>query len=227
MVERVPIPMGVMPEEIQMIELSGGAYESFTVPAPGEVKTVFKASAKRSRFWRSQEAQGLIEVAVVIPVFVLLVCYAVDIGYYFIAAASLSSASRNAAEYSIQGFSSPSQGTAPAAGPVSSATSVAALAMNDLDLVNASTLTSVEVCSASVGMSSGNVTRCSSYGSTSLNYTPDADPESSVFQLNRVDMVYTVQPPIPIIFPSVLGFSAVSFVPPAQLHRFVEMRAIN
>jgi hypothetical protein len=189
---------------------------------------MLRRRAKRvNRFWSSQEAQGLIEVALFIPLLALLVCYAVDFGYYFIAAASLSSASRNAAEYSIQGFSSPSQGSSPAAGPISSATSVAALAVNDLGLLNASTLTSVEVCSMSVGVSSGNVTQCSSYGSTSLNYTPDADPEPTVFQLNRVDIVYTVQPPIPITFPSILGFSAISLVPPAQFHRVVEMRAIN
>jgi len=42
-----------------------------------------------------------------------------------------------------------------------------------------------------------------------------------MFKLNRVDIVYTISPPLPIH-----AFN-MSFVPPATFHRTVEMREIN
>jgi hypothetical protein len=48
--------------------------------------------------------------------------------------------------------------------------------------------------------------------------TPDTDPESPQFQLNRVDVVYTVTPPVPI---------PVSIVPSLTFHRMVEMRRMQ
>ena len=51
----------------------------------------------------------MIETALVLPVLVLMLCFAVDIGYFFIVAANLVSASRNAVLYSGQGFASPTQ----------------------------------------------------------------------------------------------------------------------
>jgi hypothetical protein len=110
----------------------------------------------------------------------------------------------------------------PAAGPITTATSVAALAVGDLSsFLNASVSTSVYVCSNSI-VTSSHPTRCASYGPTTLSYTADADPESAMFQLNRVDVVYTISPPIP------LGFSGTSLsMIPTSFHRTVEMRAIN
>ena len=54
-----------------------------------------------------------------IPIFTVLVCYAVDFGFFFLVATSLNSAARNAMEYSIQGTSSPAQAAEPAATVVS------------------------------------------------------------------------------------------------------------
>ena len=165
--------------------------------------------------------QSLIETAIFLPILILLVAYAVDFGYFFIVAANLTSASRNAAEYSIQGFSSPAQSALPVAGPITTNTSVAALAVGDLSSLAASAMTtSVEVCSKILG-TTNNVTNCSSYGPAGTVFTPAADPEAPTFLLNRVDVTYTVQPPIP------LSFFSYSLLPTMKFHRQVSMRAMD
>src|SRR5271166_2711431 len=176
------------------------------------------------------DARGssMIETALVMPVLVLMLCFAVDIGYFFIVAANLVSASRNAVLYSGQGFDSPAQQQLPAAGTsgsLSDTAGVAGLAGGDLSgLAGMTTKTSVQVCSKQIGVtqtSNGYITRCNTYPSGSLNYTPDQDPESTNGMLTqRVDVVYTVSPPIPVDF---FGFS----MPPLTLHWQAEMRAAD
>jgi hypothetical protein len=168
--------------------------------------------------------QSLIEVALFLPLLVLGAAYAVDFGYFFIASANLTSSTRNAVEYSIQGYQSPGQTALPVAGPSSATASVAALALADLaGLANSSTQATVQVCSKSVG-TSGNVTNCSSFGpalSNSATTAPQTDPEAPTFLLNRVDVTYTVEPPIP------LSFFTVSLLPTMAFHRFVSMRVMD
>lgn len=165
--------------------------------------------------------QSLIETAIFLPILILLVAYAVDFGYFFIVAANLTSASRNAAEYSIQGFASPAQSALPIAGPITTNTSVAALAVGDLSsLAASSSTTSVEVCSKILG-TTNNVTNCASYGPAGTVFTPAADPEAPTFFLNRVDVTYTVQPPIP------MSFFSYSLLPTMKFHRQVSMRAMD
>jgi len=171
---------------------------------------------------RREEGNSLIEVAFISPLLVLLVCYAINYGYYFIVAINLTAAARSASEYSIQGFSAPGAGSLPAVGTSTTVKSVVALAMGDLgNLMRSSTTSSVEVCSASANTVSTNTVQCASYGPTSLSFTADTDPESGLFQLNRIDIVYTINPPVP------LTFFHTSWTPPATFHRSVEMRAIN
>ncbi len=170
----------------------------------------------------------MIETALVMPVLVTMLCFAVDIGYFFIVAANLVSASRNAALYSGQGFDSPAQQQLPAAGTsgsLSDTAGVAGLAGGDLSgLAAMATKTTVEVCSKQVGVTqtaNGYVTNCNTYPSGSLNYTPDQDPESNNGMLTqRVDVVYTVSPPIPVDF-------FVFTMPPLTLHWQAEMRAVD
>jgi len=164
--------------------------------------------------------QSLIEVALMVPVLFLLMAYAIDFGYFFIAAANISSSARNAAQYSVLGFEGPSQSAEPVAGPASTTASVTALAMSDLSLLSSSTTTTVQVCSKTVGMT-GNLPKCSSYGPTGTTYTPVADPEAPRFILQRVDVTYTVQPPIP------LQFFNVSLLPNLTFHREVSMRSMD
>jgi Flp pilus assembly protein TadG len=151
-----------------------------------------------------------------VPIFTILICYAVDFGFLFLVAASLNSAARNAMEYAIQGASSPAQAAEPSAAVVSN------LAIASIGLSGASTATvSVQICSSAVGVTaSNNTAQCAtpSTGAGAVAGTPDTDPESPTFQLSRVDVVYTVTPPIPI---------PVSIFPTLTFHRMVEMRSIQ
>jgi hypothetical protein len=177
----------------------------------------------RLSFRHKQQAQSLIEVALFVPIFTLLLCYAGDLGYFYLVAASLSSSARNAAEYSIQGNAAAATSKLPSGGPVSTTTSVAALAVNDISsLFNASVTASVYVCSDSI-ITSSHPSRCAMYGASNTNtYTADTDPEGSLFHLNRVDIIYTISPPIP------LGFLGTSLtLVPTTFHRSLEMRSIN
>lgn len=176
---------------------------------------------QRTRKMTGESGQSLLEAALFLPLLVLLAFFAVDYGYFFIVAANLTSSSRNAAEYSVQGYESPGQSSLPAAGPLSSVTSVAALAVGDLStLAGASSTTTVQVCSKSVGVSNG-VTECSSFGPAGPSYTPAIDPEAPTFLLNRVDVTYTVHPPIP------LSFFSHPLVPSLTFHRQVSVRVLD
>jgi Flp pilus assembly protein TadG len=151
-----------------------------------------------------------------LPIFTVLIIYAVDFGYFFLVAASLSSASRNAAEYAVQGTASPAQ----SAGPSAAAVSTLAIASVGLPGATASTV-SVRICSAAVGVNaSTNTAQCATpvTGAGAITTTADTDPESPTFQLNRVDIAYTIPLPIPI--PS-------SLFPARTFYRMVEMREVQ
>jgi Flp pilus assembly protein TadG len=178
------------------------------------------ADSRATRIWRKDEGNSIIEVALVAPIFTLLMCYAINFGYLLFAAASLTSSARNAAQYAIQGFASPAESGYAAAGPIGVAGTVAALAVGDIGLINAATVTSVQVCSGALGTTTAsNRPVCATYGTTSTAYAVDADPEYTMFQTFRVDVTYTVTPPIPMSFLSVPLLSSFNF------HRMVEMRA--
>ena len=176
------------------------------------------------------DARGssMIETALVMPMLVLMLCFAIDIGYFFIVAANLVSASRSAVLYSGQGFDSPAQQQLPSAGTagsLSDTAGVAGLAGGDLSgLASMTTKTTVQVCSKQIGVtqtSNGYTANCSTYPSGSLNFTPDQDPESNNGMLaQRVDVVYTVSPPIPLDF-------FIFTMPPLTLHWQAEMRAVD
>lgn len=178
----------------------------------------------RGAFLKDTRGQSLVELAVMMPIFALMMCYAVDFGYFFLAAANISSSARQAAQYSILGYQGPAQSGLPNAGPVTDTTSVAALASDELlSLTNSSTKTTIGVCSKALGMSTtnANLPKCANYGVTGTSYTPTADPEAPRFVLQRVDVTYTVQPPIP------LSFFGTSLLPSMSFHRQVSMRAMD
>jgi hypothetical protein len=163
----------------------------------------------------------------VMPILILTLCFAVDVGYFFIVAANLVSSARNAVLYSAQGFVSPAQRlpAAGTAGSLADTAGVAGLAGGDLSgLANMSTKTTVQVCSKEIGVvqtSNGYVTSCSTFPSGTLNFSPDQDPESSNGLLaQRVDVVYTVSPPIPVNF---FTFT----MPSLTVHWEAEMRALD
>jgi Flp pilus assembly protein TadG len=169
----------------------------------------------------STSGQSLIELAIALPIMVMLMAYAVDYGYFFITVAGITSASRNAVQYASAGYESPGQATLPPAGPITVTNTVAAEAIAGLASFNSSsTTTSVQVCSKANGLS-GTVAKCTSYGPSATGYTPATDPEAPHFVLQRVDVTYTVQPPIP------LSFFSFSLLPNMTFHRQVSMRALD
>ena len=183
--------------------------------------TAYQLARSKQRLVNSDSGQSLLEVAIMIPLLLALVGYGVDFGYFFIAAAAITSSARNAAQYSVLGYQSPDQGPLPTAGPASTVTSVTQQAYGDIaNLINSSTTASVQVCSKSIG-TTGNLAKCSNYGPSGTSYTPGQDPEAPRFVLQRVDITYTVQPPIP------MSFFKVSLLPSMQFHRQVSMRAID
>jgi Flp pilus assembly protein TadG len=179
-------------------------------------RSSFPVACTLRRLGQKEEGQSLIEIALMIPIFTILVCYAVDFGFFFLVATSLNSAARNAIEYSIQCTSSPAQAAEPGA------TAVSNLAIASIGISGASTSNvSIQVCSSAVGVNtSNNTTQCTtpSSGAGAVSTTPDVDPESPTFQLNRVDVLYTVTPPVPM---------PVSIFPLRTFHRMVEMRAMQ
>ncbi|HEU4635493.1 MAG TPA: TadE/TadG family type IV pilus assembly protein [Edaphobacter sp.] len=187
-----------------------------------------KSSASaHTQLLQREEGQSAFEIAIMLPLLLLLVFGIVDYGYYFIVAAGLTSSARNATEYAIQGFSSPSSGyssasmpTPPLAGSISTTGSVAALALADLtSFANSTTQTTVQVCSSTVNTKG--TLACQTWGASSKSWTPDVDPEPTKFQLYRVDILYQISPPLPITF---LGYN---LVPTYQFHRMAEMRGMN
>lgn len=160
-------------------------------------------------------------MALFIPVITLLLCYAIDIGYFYIVAASLTSSARNSGLYSIQGFNGVAGSSLPSGGPTTSPATVAALAMGDLStFASSSTSVEVYVCSFAV-VTPSHPSSCSSYNSAPAPPKVDTDPESPMFFTNRVDVYYTISPPIQLG-----GLIPAGFVP-SQFHRAVEMRALN
>lgn len=186
------------------------------------LKGYFRRALQRRSLCDATDGGSLLEVAVFIPLLVLTVLYAIEFGYFFIIASTLVSSSRNAVEYSIQGYQSPGQIALPSAGPSTASTSVAALAVGDLGSTAASSV-SVNVCSKAVGVS-GKVTQCLSYGPsvpTNTSIAAQTDPEAPTFLLNRVDVTYTVQPPIP------LNFFKIALIPSLSFHRYASMRVMD
>jgi Flp pilus assembly protein TadG len=179
-------------------------------------------SFTRGRF-TCESGQSLLEASLTLPVLILMMAYAVDFGYFFVVASSLTTTARVATEYSVAGNASAAQASLPQTG-ISSATpnTVSNLALSDVaQLAHSTTGTSVQVCGKQLG-TTGNVTNCGQYGaSNSVTYTPQADPEAGTIYMNRVDVTYTVQPPIP------LSIFKQSLLPPLTLHRAVMMRVMD
>jgi Flp pilus assembly protein TadG len=177
--------------------------------------------SQRPALLRGTEGQSLMEIALMMPLLVLLMAYAIDFGYFFIVAANLTSAARTATQYSVLGFTSTAQAALPVAGPVSNTASVSAVALGDMgSLFGSSVTATVQVCSKSLG-TNGNLALCQSYGPAGTTYVPGTDPEAPAFVMQRVDVTYTVLPPVP------MSFFKVSLLPSMSFHRQVSMRCMD
>ncbi|HKS95505.1 MAG TPA: TadE family protein [Terriglobia bacterium] len=194
--------------------------------------------------------QSLIETALAVPFLLLIALNAINFAYYFFVAINLAAAPRNAVEYSVQGFATPSQpASLPSPGPACSSTvrgntsdlAVSSLAYYDIIAVLPNTgggnpcpgIAAVQVCSSKNGPlnNAGTATAttvCTAYGpSASPAFaSPASDPESPNFVLDRVDIQYTVNPLIGGTLP-VFGGIRLNVLPSYTFHRQVSMREMN
>ncbi len=210
-------------------------------------------SIRKNAMARGQSGQSLVEVVAMMPVMLLLLGNALNVGYFFIHALNLQSAPRTAAEYSVMGSATPSVSSLP---PATSNTSclasnpncaVSSLLYQDLlAFTGATTNGAVQVCSQSNGLSaSGAKTLCTqtstpgSFSWPAVDQDPELNAASSgpAFSLNRVDVAYTFTPLIPgspfnlvlLGFPRCGGgsVSCCNADGTCILHRSTEMRVMN
>ena len=171
---------------------------------------------------RKGEGQSLIEAAFLLPFLLVLTFNAINFGYMFWAYLNMATAPRQGVQYSIQGSTSNLQIQLP------SADEVKTLVYDDFTgAIFGSGNTPQRVCTLASGVDNPGTPNqtpvCTNYGSSTGTFTDvQPDPEAPLLVLNRVDIQYTVTPPIP-------GFLANLIFPPSGLtfHRYVYMRAEN
>lgn len=176
----------------------------------------------------SELGQSLLETALLLPLLLVLVFNAVNFGYFFVVALHLASAPRAGVEYSIQGFSTPAALQLPDPGPTGTEGTVSRLTLRDMSgLLNGSAAV-VRVCSTRVDPTSpvnnpgqpNQTAKCVTYNGAATFSSPDADRESPLFVLNRVDVQYTFTP---LINASPFG---IPLTPTLTFHRQVSMRSM-
>jgi Flp pilus assembly protein TadG len=162
---------------------------------------------KSSALLRGNSGQSLVEIAVVLPILLMIVLNAVNFGYFILVAVNLAAAPRSGVEYSIIGSAAPAGAGLPVELGTAN-TTASYLTYRDVNgALNASSSASVQVCSKVLGTSgsgSSRIAQCKSCTSSSSctgagagSPTPPADPEAPNFVLNRVDISYTFNPLIP------------------------------
>jgi len=195
---------------------------------------------------RNSRGQSLVEVALMLPLMLIVIMNALNLGYFFFVTVNLTAAARAGIEYSIMGPGAPGTTNYPCA--ASSATGCSAPYVSTLiyydmtgAIQNAANAT-VQICSPSIlrgtpptGTAGGlancikctNSTTCAA-ATTGANATfvPDADPNAA-FVLNRVDIQYTFSPLIPGGLFNLMRIAAVYNSSTGQytFYRHVEMRA--
>ncbi len=183
----------------------------------------------------AESGQAMIETVLAMPLLLLIVLNAVNMGYVYLMAVNLAAAPRVAVEYSIMGFETPAASALANAGPITTNTSISYLARRDMTgAIYAPTTASVQVCSQTVSINASGVAGCTSFGSaTFIGSAAAADPEAPSFVLNRVDVKYTFNPIIPGrifslgLIPSGLCSASGGGGTTCTFHRQVSMREIN
>jgi hypothetical protein len=190
---------------------------------------------------RGNAGQALIETALMLPILLVMLINAANLGYFFLVVLNITAAPRSGLLYAIVGPSSPAATNYPAAGGAST-TTVSYLTQQDLTgaLYNPAANATVQVCSQIIGTNgSGSAQKsncisctggtCGSVNSGGTGEVPDADPEAPSFVLHRVDVGYTFSPLIPgwpfnlaLLSTSVCNAAGTS----CTFHRFAEMRAM-
>ena len=172
------------------------------------------------------------------PILLLMLINAVNIGYFFLVVLNITAAPRSGALYSIIGPSTPAATAYPASGGTSTSTNtVSYLTQQDLTgaLYSPSTKATVLVCSQANGTTGSgaamksNCQTCTNGVCSASAAAPDADPEAPTFVLHKVDVSYTFSPLIPgwpfnlALLPTSICNSAGTS---CTFHRFAEMRGM-
>lgn len=159
-----------------------------------------RGRAVRRCAWKREHGQSLIEITLTLPVMLLVMLNAVNLGYFYLVVLNLGATARNATEYSIQGYDSNAAAALPPAGPSTSTNSVAYIAYQDLTgALNAPSGASLSICTMGNGTTGSGATQtsnCTAFGTATFPATP-SDPEAPSFVLNRVAVSYTFSPLIP------------------------------
>src|SRR5258707_4278773 len=170
----------------------------------------------RNHGMRGSRGQSLVETALMVPLLLIVIMNALNVGYFFFVTVNLTAAVRSGLEYSMMGPGAPGTTNYPPA--ATGLNPVATLIYNDMTgAVQNATSATVQICSPSVLIgtpptgTSGtpplanclictSLSNCNSGGSASTGalatFVPDADPNTAVV-LNRVDVQYTFDPLIP------------------------------
>jgi len=163
----------------------------------------------RRRDVRGEEGQSLLETAVTMPLLLAIAFNLINVAYFWFVLLSLSAASRQGVQYASQGGSAAGTISAPTTASVSDL--VYANVTNAIKGTTTSTV-AVRVCSSAKGVNPATgVALCDQFGPGFAFSAPDADPETPVYVLNRVDVGYTVTPIIPgtafgVLLPANLQF---------------------
>jgi len=171
-----------------------------------------------SRVARGEEGQSLIETAVSIPLLLCVAFNLINFSYFWFVVLALSAAPRFGVEYASQGGSAMETISAPGTTAVSNL--VYENVTNAIRGATTSNVT-VRVCTSAKGVNPATgVALCDVFGPAVTLSGPAPDPESPVYVLNRVDVVYTVRPifagaAFRVVLPSTL-----------QFHRQVSMRSL-
>ncbi len=171
----------------------------------------------RSALLHDHGGDGLLEMALLFPLLLVVVFNAVNIGYFFSVCLNLATAPRQGVAYSIQGTTSALQITVP------SADSVSSLVYENLaGAVPSAANAPTRVCTGALGLTgsgSSQVPNCVNYGNGVGTFSGlQPAPEAPNFELNRVDIQYTVAPLVDLPF-DIFGHSL-------TVHRSVVMRAM-
>jgi Flp pilus assembly protein TadG len=156
------------------------------------------------------EGNALLETAVAMPLLLTIAFNVINLSYFWFMVLSLSAAPRMAVEFSTQGGQALGTTSAP------TAASVSQVAYDNMtNAVHGATTanTTVGVCTQKLGLTGG-AANCQTFSPSpafSFSKVAPPDPEAPVFVLNRVDVGYTVTPPIPgtifnVVLPSTLNF---------------------
>ena len=169
---------------------------------------------------RGNSGQALVETVLMLPVLLGLILNGINFGYAYLMAVNIASSSRSSGIYSIVGGATPAGIPLPPVGTMANcsaggSTTVSCLVQMDLTgAVYAPTTgnTGGQVCSPSVGvLNAGTVnqqSQCSPFGSSAgaSNFGPagpdpelNSDSTAPAFMMNRVDVAYTFQTPIPLM----------------------------